>query len=76
MILVLVWCAPAPGEDIAIAVSAQTCQQTLKLSAIQAGFNAVSDFYIILIALPVIWDLRTSLGRKIKVGSVFVLGLV
>ena len=41
---------------------------------IQGIFNAVTDFILLALALPIIWNVQISLSQKIGLGVVFLIG--
>ncbi|KAF1998244.1 hypothetical protein P154DRAFT_604186 [Amniculicola lignicola CBS 123094] len=76
-ILTLVWCAPKPGGDPMVSASASSCQDDANLvSSIQAGFNIGSDLYLLLIPIPPIMKLKTTMAKKVRIAFIFALGLL
>jgi hypothetical protein len=76
-ILSLVWCAPRPGRDTMTSVSSTSCQKdAYHLQIVQSGFNIGSDLYLLLIPIPLLFQLEMPLGRKLRISFVFTLGLV
>lgn len=78
MIADVVLCTPHKGDGGYLSVKTQTrCgQPSLKLSSAQGVFGVVSDFYIIIIPIQLVWQMRLPTGRKIGVSAVFLTGLL
>ena len=46
------------------------------ISIVQSVFNALTDIYLLIVPIRMIFQLHFSLGRKIGVSSVFMIGLL
>ncbi|MCJ1346583.1 hypothetical protein MMC31_004801, partial [Peltigera leucophlebia] len=46
------------------------------MTYVQGIFNIVSDFYVLVLPLPVVWKLQLPLRKKIAVSAVFMTGLL
>ncbi|ORY14670.1 hypothetical protein BCR34DRAFT_612646 [Clohesyomyces aquaticus] len=76
-ILTLIWCAPAPGGDPMLSASKPSCMTDAnRLSSITAGFNIASDIYLLIIPIPVVWGLKTSMAKRVRIIFIFALGLL
>jgi hypothetical protein len=76
-ILSVVWCAPPVGGSPMLSAGGPKCQVDVKtLTVVQAGFNIGSDIYLLLIPIPLVLGLKTTLGKKIKVSFIFAVGLL
>ena len=72
----LILCLPRPGESwISPRFGARTAL-IIKVSFAQGWFNLLSDLYILLLPLPVLWKLHMPLRKKLGVAAVFLTGLM
>ena len=46
------------------------------MTYIQGVFNVVSDFYLLLLPVPVVWNLQMPLRKKIGILTIFTTGLL
>lgn len=69
-------CVPRKGESWPLALLSSRCHKALVMTYVQGIFNIVSDFYILLLPLPVIWKLQLPLRKKIGVCAIFMTGLL
>lgn len=77
-VLSMYFCIPRPGEtamEILIGLHTARCLNILTLSSVLAGFNAISDFFILAVSIPILMGLQTSLGRRLRASTLFCLGL-
>ena len=77
-ILSLYYCVPRHGEtpmSLLAGMGTGRCLNILKLGSFQTAFNAISDIFILGIAVHIIMGLQTGRGRRIRASSVFLLGL-
>lgn len=51
-----------------------TCTDATKFSWATAILNVVTDFYILVLPIPVVRKLHTTLGRKIAISLIFMVG--
>ena len=51
-----------------------TCIDDTKFSWATAILNVVTDFYILVLPIPVVRKLNTTLGRKIAISMIFTVG--
>ncbi|KAF2264626.1 hypothetical protein CC78DRAFT_463135 [Lojkania enalia] len=73
----VVWCAPGIGGDPMFAASRPSCQTNAKVqSIVQAGYNIGSDLYLLIIPIPVVWRLKTTLAKRLRICVIFALGLL
>lgn len=76
-ILTVAWCAPGSGKDPMVSAAAKTCQTDVhRLSIVQSCFNIGSDLYLLVIPIPLVFGLKTSMSNKVKVSFIFALGLM
>lgn len=69
-------CVPRKGESWALALLSSRCRATIVIAYIQGIFNIVSDFYVLVLPLPVLWKLQLPLRKKVGVSAVFITGLL
>ena len=46
------------------------------MAYIQGIFNVVSDFYLLILPIPVVWQLQMPSKRKIGVCAIFMTGIL
>lgn len=72
-----VLCVPKPGESWLMHSSTYKCRVTATLFGVVMGAISVfSDLYVILIPLPIVWQLRMATRKKVGVSIVFITGLL
>ena len=60
-----------------VSAAAYSCQtEDSNVAIVQAGFNMVSDLYLLAIPLPLIWNLRLSASKKVGICAIFLTGLL
>jgi hypothetical protein len=71
-----VLCLPRPGESWLEALLSPRCTKSLSMTYVQGIFNVVSDFYVLIIPIPVTLKLQLPLQKKIGVCAIFMTGLL
>lgn len=71
-----IMCLPSPGETWQSAALATQCTDSQEVGYFQGAFNVVSDFYILIIPIPVVWRLQMPLRRKIGILLIFLTGFL
>lgn len=71
-----VLCIPRPGESWMESDFSPSCRKSIVMTYIQGVFNVVSDFYLLLLPVPVVWNLQMPLRKKIGVLTIFMTGLL
>ena len=71
-----VLCLPRPGESWSAALLSPRCGKSMSMTYVQGIFNVVSDFYILILPIPVVLQLRLPLKKKIGVSAIFMTGLL
>ena len=71
-----VLCIPRPSETWLEADFSTRCRHSIVMTYIQGIFNVVSDFYILVLPMPVVWNLQMPLRRKVGVSVIFMTGLL
>jgi hypothetical protein len=69
-------CAPRHGENWPQALLSSRCAKAMVMTYVQGIFNIVSDFYILILPIPVVWKLQLPFRRKIGLCGVFMMGLL
>ncbi len=69
-------CIRRPGQSWQEATSSPLCRVSGRDGIAQGSFGIVSDLYIFILPIPVIWGLQMQLRRKIAVCAVFFTGLM
>lgn len=69
-------CIPRKGERWALALPSSRCRDTMVTSYVQGIFNIVSDLYVLVLPLPVVWKLQLPLREKVGVSAVFMTGFL
>jgi hypothetical protein len=70
------FCIPRPGESWFGAVISLRCSKGLFMAFVQGIFNVISDFYILVIPVPVVLKLQLPLRKKIGVCAIVMTGLL
>lgn len=70
-------CIPRDGEDWVIGIGSHRCQKRGLDIILASGFlNAITDFYVLWIPLPLIWNLNLPIRKKIGLVLIFMQGLL
>ena len=69
-------CIPRKGESWALGLLSSRCRDTMAMTYVQGIFNIISDFYVLVLPLPVVWKLQLPLRKKVAVSAVFMTGLL
>ncbi|KAF5126386.1 hypothetical protein E5D57_011083 [Metarhizium anisopliae] len=72
-----VMCSPTGSSqlDFLAALVSPMCTRTRSLVVTQGVGNVVTDVFLLVLPLPVVWTLHIPLGRKLGVSSMFLVGL-
>lgn len=70
------FCAPRAGQSWLMATASSRCSKAYLMSYIQGVFNIVSDFYLLLLPMPVVWKLHLPTKKKIGVCAIFATGFL
>lgn len=71
-----VLCLPRPRESWLEALLSPRCTKSLSMTYVQGVFNVVSDFYVLILPIPVTLKLQLPLQKKIGVCAIFMTGLL
>ena len=69
-------CIPRQAETWAEAAFSPHCHQVLVMIYVQGVFNVVSDFYVLVIPIPVVLKLQLPIQKKIGICAIFMTGLL
>lgn len=70
------YCIPRPGENWPSITSLERCQKSESIAYVQGPFGVLSDIYIFILPLPVLWRLQMTLRNKLGVSSIFLVGFM
>ena len=76
LIAQLVFCIPRPHESWTSMTCVERCSRGEGLGDVHGVFGLVSDLYIFILPLPVLYRLQMSLKKKIGVIATFLTGLM
>ena len=78
--VLIIWpfavCLPKPGQSAGTALITKGCDNQRTLAWAKVPFNIVTDFYLVIIPVPVIIKLQMSRAKKLRVCVVFAFGLL
>lgn len=69
-------CILRAGEDWAESHDSPRCVQSVEIGLASGLFNAITDYYVLWIPLPLVWNLNLPLRNKIGLGLIFMQGLL
>ena len=75
-VLVAYNCIPRPSQTWIEGTTSPLCQDAAKRIYVQSIFNVISDFYILIIPIPVVWSLQMPTAKKVGVSLIFMTGLL
>ena len=75
-IVFLITCVPRRGVRWLSPEFAAQCTPATNMNYVQGIFGVVSDLYIFILPLPVLWTLQMPLKRKLGITAIFVTGLM
>ena len=70
-----VLCIPRSGESW-VEVAFTRCLKDVYVGFVLGLFNVVSNFYILILPIPVIWQLQMPTRKKIGVCAIFMTGIL
>ena len=76
MVYLLAVCTPRHGEGWFETWSSSGCQSITILLYTQGGVNILSDFYLLCLPMPVVWNLQLPLRKKVGLSAIFMLGIL
>lgn len=72
-------CIPRPGDKggwRSPAVRKRCTRSVEDLQLFGGAISVFSDFYVLIIPVPVLWAMNLPIGKKIRVGAIFATGLL
>lgn len=72
----IIACSPRKGETRLASLASARCAQDKILGYVMTVFNVVSDFYLLIIPMPVVWNLQMPTRKKVEVSAVFLVGIL
>lgn len=72
----LILCVPRPGEAWTSKSEVARCEPSRIVGYVQGAFSIISDVYIFILPIPVIWHLHLSKRKRYGVIGVFSTGLL
>ena len=76
-VLEFVLCYPRRGQSFLLSFAAPHCAEDAARVGIAQGVgNIIGDFYLLLLPIPVVWKLQSSLQKKIGVMAIFLTGFL
>ena len=75
-VLIACSCIPRHSQTWIEGTTAPLCKDAAKRIYVQSIFNVISDFYILIIPIPVVWSLQMPTAKKIGVSLIFMTGLL
>ena len=67
---------PRKGESLLGSILSPDTAKAIPLSIAMGGFNVASDFYILFLPIPGVWQLQLPLQKKIGFSAIFMTGLL
>lgn len=65
-----------PAEYLLLQTRSDCHRDLLNLNAAQGVFSTVSDIYVLVLPIHLIWHLRLSQGRRVGICTIFLVGLM
>lgn len=75
-IALIILCLPRRNESWLSTSYAARCDPASKLGNVQGIYGVISDLYIFILPLPVLWHLQMPLRRKLGITAIFFTGLM
>ena len=72
----IISCTPRSGDSWIEASHSKSCGKTVTQSYAMGAFNVISDFCLLVIPIPVVWNLQLPLRRKVGVSAIFLMGFL
>ncbi|MCJ1307096.1 hypothetical protein MMC25_000742 [Agyrium rufum] len=72
----MAFCMPRNGESWFLALFSSHCRRARIMTWVQGIFNIVSDLFLLILPMPVVWKLHMPTRKKWGVGAIFATGLL
>ena len=69
-------CLPRHGEIWAVALYSHHCHHAFTMTYVQGIFNIVSDLFLLILPVPVVWRLQMPQKKKWGVCAIFATGVL
>jgi hypothetical protein len=69
-------CVPRSGESLLMASMSERCHMSMATVFLTSAVNVVSDIYLVLVPIPLVMNLQMPREKKIRICSVFMLGIL
>ncbi len=76
IIQALVYCTPRGMQSFDTPETTVRCNELEQPILVRGAFQAALDFYILLLPLPLLWNLQLTIRRKLELTVVFMTGLL
>ena len=71
-----VMCMPASGVTWVDTLDTDRCYQSVIVLYLQAAFGVISDFYILILPMPILFKLNLPTRKKASVAAIFMTGIL
>ena len=71
-----VLCLPRAGESWLAATASKRCTDAQYIGYAQGPYGILSDFYLLILPIPAVWQLHMPLKRKLQIIAVFMTGFL
>jgi hypothetical protein len=75
-IFALAICVPRIGESLLASSLSKKCGLSMVTIYLTSAVNVLSDIYLVVVPIPVVVNLRISMEKKIRICSLFMLGIL
>lgn len=72
----IVFTTPSQGPGFLDAFLSPQSPRTKAISIVAAVFGVISDFYILCLPIPIVWNLRLTVKERLGIITVFMTGLL
>ena len=69
-------CIPNPGQTWIDTLSTQRCIHSIIVNYLQAVFGVISDLYILILPMPILFKLKLPYKKKVGVAAIFATGIL
>ena len=67
---------PKPGQSLLVSILSPDTAKDIPLGIVQGSVNIASDFYILTLPIPGVWNLQLPLKKRLGVIAIFMTGLL
>ena len=69
-------CIPSSGQSWADTLNTGRCIHSNVVNYLQAAFGVLSDFYILILPMPIVYKMKLPFRKKVGVAAIFATGLL